>query len=200
VPETPDGTTGAEKAGAETAQPPKSASPESGANGSEKGLEARIHQLTGEIGRKDEKIGKLESRLKELEEKTKTDDDRRIEQLAKERFGPQLERAKTLEQHLATERDNLLTLIPDEHKGLVLTGDHIPVEQQIAQARSVLGLLKKDLPQSFTSGSNPPKEAAKRDVPRAEYEKWSRLLHTDTKKYNEQRDDMLAAIREGRVK
>ncbi len=199
MPEQTVGATGAENTGSESAAA-KSASPGSGADDSGKGVEARIEKLTGELGRKNELLENLRKQVKDLEEKTKTEDDKRIEQIAQERFGPQIKRAEALEQHLTKERDQLMKLIPDEHKGLVLTGEHIPVEQQIEQARGVLGLLKKDLPQSFTSGGAPSKEQPKRDIPRAEYEAWSRTLYTDPKAYDAKRPEMLAAMSEGRVK
>jgi hypothetical protein len=200
VPNTTVGTTGAEKTGTESAAE-KNATPDTGANGSAKnaGIDARFAELTGEIARKDALIEKMRTEKAALEEKHKTDEEKRIEQIATERFKPDLERKMALETYLSSERDALLKQIPDEHKGLVLTGDHIPVEQQITQARSVLSLIHgKTQIAPFSGGGNPPSEQ-KRTYSQAEYVKWSQASTKEPEYYMKHRDEMQAAIRDGRV-
>lgn len=193
------GDTGAVKAGTESAAA-KSASPDPGANGSAKdtGLEARIAELTGEKKRKDEKISKLEADLAAAIDKAKTDDEKRIEQLASEKFGPQLKEAEALRGFLTAERDALIAQIPDEHKGLVLT-DGVPIQQQITQARSVLTLLKGNTPPPAFSGGGNPGGESKRMYTKAEYDKWSGSIYVDRKYYDSHRDEMTQAVKDGRV-
>lgn len=194
------GTTGAEKTGTEAAAA-KSVTPDQGANGSAKntGVEARFAELTGEIARKDALLEKVRAENAALVEKHKTDDEKRIEQIAAEKFKPEIERKQALEAYLASERDALLKQIPDENKPTALRGDILPVEQQIDLARQVLSLIQgKPTTTPFTGGGNPATDQ-KRTYSNAEYMKWSQSSTTDAAYYAKHRDEMVSAVREGRV-
>lgn len=192
-----DGTSGAEKTAPETAQPTKSATPEPGADGN-KGYDARIAALTAERDRKDEKIAKLEKQMQELVSQNKSEEEKRIEAIASERFKPKEERLAAVEGFLAKQRDELLAKIPAEHRGAVLVGENIPLEQQIMQATHVIGLLNKSLP-NFSSGASPG-TTEKRVYELADYNKWVGAIYSDPKFYESNRDEMQAAIKEGRIK
>lgn len=199
MPDTTVGDSGAVKAASDTGAA-KTGTPDSGANGSAKdtGIEARFAELTGEIGRKNDKLKKLEAELAEAREKAKTDDEKRIEQLAAEKFGPQIKEAEALRGFLASERDALIAQIPEEHRGLVLT-DGVPIQQQITQARSVLSLLKGNSPQPAFSGGGNPGGESRRTYSRSEYDKWANSVYSDRVYYDAHRAEMTAAIKDGRV-
>ena len=199
MPDTTVGTTGAEKTGTESAAA-KSVTPDQGANGSaNSGVDARFAELTGELGRKNEKLKKLETEYQALVDKTKTDDERRIEQLATEKFAPQLAEATRLKDFLTKQRDELVAQIPDANKGLVYTGEGVPLEAQIVQAQSVLSLLNgKPTATPFSGGGNPGTEQ-KRTYSNMEYVKWSQSATSDEAYYVKHRDEMISAVKEGRV-
>lgn len=194
------GTTGAVNTGTEAAAV-KSETPATGANGAgNSGIDTRFAELTGELGRKNEKIKKLEEEKKALQDAAKTEDEKRVEALATERFGPQLTEAAALKEFLGSERDSLLAQVPDEHKGMIVQGDNIPLTQQITQLRSVLNFLQKGTPQPqpFSGGGNPG-TAAKRTYSKAEYDKWAGSIYTDRAYYDANRIEMSEAIKDGRV-
>lgn len=199
MPEPTVGTSDAAKVAPEPAAV-KGVTPESGANGSDKkDLQARFDALTGEIARKDEKIAKLQTQLTEATDKAKTDDEKRLEQIAAEKFGPQLAEGKSMKDWLAARRDALLAKIPDDYKQMVIQGDNIPIHQQIVQAEGVLALLNtKPGAQPFSGGGNPTVEQ-KRTYSQAEYQKWSNAASTDAEYYQKHREEMISAVREGRV-
>lgn len=203
MPELTVGVPGAEKTGTESVAA-KTTPPSSGVTEPAKttGVDERFAQLTGELGRKDALIEKQRADLRALEEKHKTEDEKRIEQLLEAKYGPRLKREAEQSAYLSSERDALLKQLPEEHRGLVLTGDHVPVEQQITQLRTAINLLTQKgiaLP-AFSSGPMPA-TVVKKKYTMAEYNTWANASG-DTRKakfYDDNRDEMQAAVREGRV-
>ncbi len=159
----------------------------------------RFEGVVAERNRLKEKYAALEKQHKDLSEQHKTEDEKRLDQLITERYGPKLQRLDSLEQRLGAERDELVNKIPQEHRGMVLVSESIPIEDQIQQARSVLSFLDKAKPGSFAGGGSPGNGAA-RTYTKEQFSAWQNLPTLGKlKEYDEQKAEMTAAYREGRV-
>ena len=206
MPENTGGNEGAEKTSTGDVSPqndttPKDAQANNGQNDQvvTRGAEQRIQQLTAELKRKNELLENLRAKVEDLPEKTKTEEEKRIEELARERFGPQLQRLESLQQSLEAEFASVREKIPDEHRGLLLDDDSIPVERRLAHAREVLSFVTQKAAPQPVSGGSPAQKSHKPTYTAEDYRKWVNSSSSDLEYYKKHRDEMIAAIREGRV-
>jgi hypothetical protein len=153
------------------------------------------------MGRKDDKIMDLETRLAAMEEKTKSDFQKQVEEVAQTIHGEKLQRLEKLEGRLAEKRDARLANVPEEYRALV--DDDASVEKQLEQIEAVEGIIAKTktTPGPVDSGGNPVQSESpdKRVYTREEFEAVSALAVTDLAKYDELWPAVKKAMEEGRV-
>jgi chromosome segregation ATPase len=200
VTENTDGKPAAEQAG--TATPAATeATPATSDTGADKGYQQRIDGLTAQMGRKDAKIGDLETRLAAMEEKTKSDFQKQVEEVAQTIHGEKLQRLEKLEGRLAEKRDARLANVPEEYRALV--DDDASVEKQLEQIEAVeaIAAKAKTTPGNVDSGGNPVQGQGpdKRVYTREQFEAVAALAATDLEKYDEAWPIMKKAMQEGRV-
>ena len=159
----------------------------------------RFEGVVAERNREKERVNALQKQLQDLTDQHKTDDEKRLDQLVTERYGPRLKRLDSLEQRLTTERDELVTKIPQEHRGMLVLNESVPIEDQIQQARSVISFLGQSKPGSFAGGGSPGNGGA-RTYTKEQFQMWQNLPTLGKlKEYDEQKAEMTAAYREKRI-
>lgn len=178
----------------------KAVSPEGSAKPSAE-VQKRFDELTAELARKNAKLEAQEKKLREVEEANKTEQEKRIDALIQERTGPSLKRLQAIESAMHNEFEELMKAIPDHAKAAVISGDSVPIEERLRQARAVSALIGKTNGQPFSGGGNPASEA-KRQYTREEFRVWQELPGKGAggiKQYEEMKAEMNAAYREGRI-
>lgn len=193
------GNNGAEKAVSEPAAA-VNAVPQDGSAKPSSEVQKRIDELTGEKARKDEQIAALKAKIAEITDAQKSADEKRMDQLIAERVGPDLKRKEALEAYLTVELEEALKAIPESAKAAVLTGESVPVEERLRQARAVAALIGTNRTgQPFTAGAVVTGEQPKRQIPAAEFRAWQNSSFADPKGYDAMKAEMQAAFREGRI-
>jgi len=164
-------------------------------------VEKRFAELTGEINRRKEKEERLVKELETLKDKLKTEDEKRIEALASAKFEPVIKEYEEVKAALAAERDALLANIPEEYSGLYVSDESIPLYKQIKQLQNIIALSTNKKPSTATPGANAPGTEKKARYTKEQFQNWQRLAASinTVSKYNEMRDEMVLALKEGRV-
>jgi hypothetical protein len=184
-------TTGTEPA----ATTPTSATVDTSGN---KGAEGRIHGLTAERDRHRDSAAEWERKFTELKQETATEEEKRIEQLVKDRvdteYGPKLQRLNDYEAELSKKRDALVELIPEEHR--VIVDPTASVLKQMQQAESVLALTNQEKQPVPTGGGGNPQPKPNTDrIAHSDIVEWGK----DMKVWAEHQADVLKAKAEGRI-
>jgi hypothetical protein len=171
--------------------------PDGGAKPSSE-VQKRIDELTGELGRKNAKLEALEKKHNEAIEAAKSADEKRLDQLVQERTAPALKRLEAIENSMKAELDELLKTIPESAKP-ALASELSPVEDRLRNARAILALVGKPQGQPFTAGAVPA-SSEKRTYTHEQFVTWQNLPGKGMlKEWEEQRAEMNAAYREGRI-
>lgn len=170
-----------------------------GTSESVSGVDSRIHGLTAEKGRLAKKIESLEAENAKLKQQSLTEQEMAVEKAKQEAIEPYKQRVQNIEATLVARLDEKLATMEPEQRALV--PEALPIEERLAQADRVLTSMGKQ-PTSIGGAINPQNEGPK-TYTREQFESWQRLagspLAKDKAKWREDRDEMKAAYREGRV-
>jgi hypothetical protein len=199
-----DGTPVADNAGTGAAPDTTPTTPASDTVG--RGAEDRIAGLVAERERFKAAAEKAEADRAALEEKYKSDDEKRLDQLVQQRveseYGPAKQRLERIEAELTTKRDRLLENLPEGSRDCY--DSTAPVEVQVRQIELVASHLSTPGAPALVgvnSGGNPPAPAPKdtRRYSLQEYQQVQRWATTDPDKFDEVWPAMKVALVEGRI-
>ena len=197
MPNPTDDTPAVDKAETGTPTPDTRATDTAADTSGNKGYEGRIHGLTAERDRHRDANAELQRKYDELVEKTKSEDERRVDALVQERvnteYGEKLQRLESYEAELGKKRDALVETLPEEHRGMI--DPHATVVQQIKQAEGVLSLLKIDRPTPTGGSANPPTKEVGGRIAYSDITRWGQNMDV----WREHREEVRAAQREGRI-
>lgn len=196
------GTPAAEQAGTGTPTEQQVTTPPSETGGRD--AEGRIAGLVAERERLKTQLEAEKKAREAIEEEHKTEDQKRLDQMVKERveseYGPVRQRLERIEAELTAKRDKLLESLPEDSRSCY--DESAPVEVQVRQIELVAAHLStQGTPPSVSSGGNPPAQAPKdtRKYTKDEYDAVQRLAVTDPDKFDELWPEMKRALVENRV-
>lgn len=175
-----DGTPAAAQAGTDAATAQQPTQPAADSAG--KGAEDRIAGLIAENKRKDAQLAKAEADRAALEQKYKSEDEKRIDQLVTERveseYRPAKQRLERIEAELTTKRDRLLEALPEASRDCY--DSTAPVEVQVRQIELVASHLSDKAsapapPTPVNSGGNPMTGGPITMPTEAEFNEWQQM-------------------------
>ncbi|MCK5644711.1 MAG: hypothetical protein KAJ19_28185 [Gammaproteobacteria bacterium] len=166
--------------------------------------EGRIAGLVAERERFKTALEKEKAERAAEQEKYKSDEDKRIDQLVTERveseYGPVRQRLERIEVALTAKRDKLLESLPEDSRDCYDEG--APVEVQVRQIELVTSHLSThSTPSILDSGGNPAAQpsADKTRYSRADYQEVQRLATQNPAEFDKVWPTMKKALLEGRI-
>lgn len=197
-----DGTPVADNAGTATPTEQQVTTPSLETGG--RNADDRIAGLVAERERLKEKLEVKETERAALEEKYKSDDEKRIDELVKNRvdseYGPVKQRLERIEVELTAKRDRLLESLPDDSRGCF--DESAPVEVQVRQIELVASHLSTHKsPSNLDSGGNPPANTPtdRTRYTQAQFQEVQRLAVSNPDEFDKVWPPMKKALAEGRI-
>lgn len=200
--ENTDGTPAAVQAGTGTPTEQQAPTPPSDTGG--RNAQDRIDGLVAERERLRTQLETEKTARTTLEEKNKSDEEKRLDQLVKERveseYGPIRQRLERIEVELTTKRDRLLESLPEESRECFDT--NAPVEVQVRQIELVAGHLSTPgaAPKVNTGGNpapTPPKDTTR--YTRDDYHAVQKLATSNPDEFDKVWPTVKQALLEGRI-
>ncbi len=197
-----DGTPVAEQAGTATPTEQQVTIPASDSAG--RTAEDRIAGLVAERERLKQSLEKERAERTELENKNKSDEEKRVDELVSNRveseYGPVRQRLERIEAELTTKRDRLLEGLPEDSRNCF--DESAPVEVQVRQIELIASHLSTHKsPSTLDSGGNPPQQpsADKTRYSQAQYQEVQRLAVRNPDEFDKVWPAMKKALEEGRI-
>jgi len=152
-------------------------------------------------------LEKVENDRKALEEKNKTEEQRRVDDQVEERVAPHREENKQLREAYFAEIEQMNAGLPEKYRREL--DPDVPIQVLKEQRKGIVDLsaalsIQTPPAAAVDAGGNPPPEPPKGIVAKADFAAWQQLISSnkpaDREKHNELRPTMEAAYREGRVR
>jgi hypothetical protein len=155
-------------------------------------LQSRIDGLVAEKARKEEQITKLQEQYNALVEKTKTEDEKRLDEMVKQRveseYGPVKQRLERMEADYTAKRDRLLAALPEEARDCY--DPDASIEVQLHQIEIVASHLSSMPKGAVLSSGAPPSSEPPKQISWSDYSRWAALASRTDEASRKQYDEM----------